>query len=148
MSTANRSIRISRDLHRVVAKKKGSSGPREGYGYPVKPEWQEDVKKRLAKIGMTEKQLAKRIGCAQSTINDMLNKPGKQSALVPEIHAAIGWDPPPDVQTAPPIPSPDAIEMAHMFDRLPVELRTKLRDDARTYLALLARRGDGPRNEN
>lgn len=86
---------------------------------------------------MTEKDFAKRVGCAQSTMHDILHNPeASHSSLVPMIHDALGWDPPPDLHTAPPLPSPDAIEMAHMFDRLPEELKKKLRDDAALYLRL------------
>jgi hypothetical protein len=86
---------------------------------------------------MTEKDFAKQVGCAQSTMHDILNNPeASHSALVPMIHVALGWDPPPDLHTAPPLPSPDAIEMAHMFDRLPEELKKKLRDDAALYIRL------------
>lgn len=116
--------------------KKARSGPREGHGYPVKPAWQEDVKARLRKLGMTEKDLATKIGCAQSTMHQMLNQPGKQSALVPAIHFALGWDPPPDPQAPVPLPSSDAIEMAHMYDRLPEHIKRKMRDDAKFYLSI------------
>lgn len=100
------------------------------------------MKKRLVKLGISEKELAKKIGCAQSTMNDTLNKPSKQSALVPAIHAAIGWDPPPELQDAPPLPSPDAIEMGHMYDRLPEAIRKQLRDQAKTILELIQRQND------
>lgn len=86
---------------------------------------------------MTTKDLAKKVGCAQSTMQDTLNNPSaRHSSLVPAIHAAIGWDPPPDPQS-PPLPSPDAIEMGHLFDRLPEDVRRKLRDDAEFYLRKL-----------
>lgn len=59
-------------------------------------------------MGMTKKDLARKIGCAQSTMNDTLTNPqSRHSSLVPAIHAAIGWDPPPDPQS-PPLPSSDA----------------------------------------
>ena len=116
-------------------KSKGRRGP----GYPVKPEWQEDVRNRITALGLNEKALAQRVRCAQSTMHDLLNSPdARYSSLVPAVHDAIGWDPPPDPQS-PPLPSADAIEMAHMFDRLPEEARKKIRDDAQFYLDLLAR---------
>lgn len=109
----------------------------------MKPAWQEDVKAQLRKLGWTEKELAIKVGCVQSTMHDMLNKPSKGSTLIPQVHAALGWDPPPDPQSpSPPLPSPDAIEMAHLFDRLPEELKKKLRDDAQLYLRLADRTGE------
>ena len=122
-----------------MASKKSRSGPREGHAYAVKPTWQEDVKATLRKKDITEKQFAKQVGCAQSTMHDLLNKqPAKASALVPLVHAALGWDPPPDPQ-APPLPSADAIEMGHLFDRLPEEIRKQMRDQAKSILALIER---------
>lgn len=124
--------------------------PRRGPAYPVRPEWQENVKRRLAKLGdggMTEKALAKKIGCAQSTIHDLLNSPeARYSSLVPAVHAAIGWDPPPDPGDAPPLPSPDAIELGHMYDRLPEHVKKLIRDQAKVALDLIgdtASRQDG-----
>jgi lambda repressor-like predicted transcriptional regulator len=102
----------------------------------VKPPWQEDVRAQLIKIGMTEKDFAKRVGCAQSTMHDLLNKqPSKGSSLVPRVHEVLGWDPPPDPQSpSPPLPSPDAIEMAHLFDRLPEAVKRTMRDQAKSII--------------
>jgi hypothetical protein len=102
----------------------------------VKTQWQEDVRKRLDAIGMTRKDLARKIGAAQSSVQDVLTShDARHSSLVPAIHSAIGWDPPPDPQS-PPLPTPEAIELAHLFDRLPEGVRRKLRDDAEFYLRL------------
>lgn len=96
------------------------------------------MKAALAKRKITEKQFAKIVKCSQSTMHDTLNKPdAKHSSLVPDIHAALGWDPPAAPQgESPPLPSPDAIEMAHMFDRLPEHIKKQLRDQAATYLGI------------
>jgi lambda repressor-like predicted transcriptional regulator len=102
----------------------------------VKPAWQEDVVKAIGRLGITEKDLAKKIGCAQSTLHATLHSPAaRHSSLVPAIHSAIGWDPPPDPQS-PPLPSADALEMAQMYDRLPEHIKKKMRDDAAFYLTL------------
>lgn len=91
----------------------------------------------MTRLGMTEKELAKRVGCAQSTMHDTLNNPdAKNSSLVPAIHAALGWDPPPDPQAPVILPSPDAIEMAKLYDRLPEHIKRKIRDDAEFYLKI------------
>jgi hypothetical protein len=90
---------------------------------------------------MTAKALAKKIRCAQSSMSDALAPTAKHSTLVPAIHRALGWDPPPRL-AAPtndpvPIPSADALEMAGMFDRLPENVKQALRDQAKAYLELL-----------
>ena len=120
-----------------MAKKKARSGPREGHGYPVKPTWQEDVKAEIAKRRITEKAFAKLVGCAQSTMHDLLNKRGRDSTLVPLVHAALGWDPPPDPQAPVILPSPEALEVAAMFDRLPEQWRKKIRDEAQFALSIV-----------
>lgn len=95
------------------------------------------MRKRLRILGIGQKELAQKIGCAQSSLSDALSNPdAKHSTLVPAIHAAIGWDAPPDPQQFLPLPSSDAIEMGHLFDRLPEEMRRKLRDDAEFFLKL------------
>lgn len=121
--------------HRSVTNSRARRGP----GYPVRPNWQQDVLAQLKKLGLTEKELAKRVRCAQSTVYDTLhNVEARHSSLIPDIHAVIGWDPPPDPQGPVPLPSADAIELGHMFDRLPERVRQQMRDQARTYLELLA----------
>lgn len=121
-----------------------ASPPRKrGHGYPVKPAWQEDVRAEIKKRGMTEKDLAKLVGCAQSTMNDTLNKPNaNNSSLVPKIHEALGWAPPPDPQSPVPLPSADALEMGHLFDRLPESIRRQMRDQAEAILALVETKPD------
>lgn len=119
-----------------VAPKKISG--KRGHAYPVKESWQEDVLKAIDRLGLKEKQLAKQVGCAQSSMHDLLHSPdARHSSLVPAIHAALGWDPPPDPQAPVPLPSPDAIELGHMFDRLPEKLRAQMIQEAKTYLELL-----------
>lgn len=96
------------------------------------------MRAQLKRLGLTEKELAKKVGCAQSTMHDTLNNPeARSSSLVPAIHAAIGWDPPPDPQAPVPLPSADAIEMGHLFDRLPEEIRKQMRDQAKTILSVI-----------
>lgn len=126
------------------AKKRGSGTPntydirRGRVAYPITPEWQGDVKTRLTKIGMTVKDLAAKIGAAQSTVQELLNsKAARYSSLVPDIHKAIGWDPPSLPGEGPTLPSPDALELGHMFDRLPEKMRKALRDQALASLEML-----------
>lgn len=112
---------------------------RRGQAYPVNLQWQNDVKAELKRRGMQQKDLARKIDCAEGSLSEALSKNARHSSLVPAIHAAFGWAPPPDLQSpsaAPPLPSPDAIEMAHLFDRLPEDVRRKLRDDAEFYLRI------------
>jgi hypothetical protein len=99
------------------------------------------VKAKLLEIPMTEKELAVAVKCAQSTMHDLLNSAeAKHSSLVPAVHRVLGWDPPADPEAAPPIFSPDALEMAGLFDRLPEEVRRSMRDQAAAIVALLPKK--------
>lgn len=109
----------------------------EGPAYPVRPQWQSDVRAELKRRGMKQRDLADKIGCAQSTVSEALAKEARQSSLVPQIHAAFGWAPPMDPQAMAML-SPDAVELAHMFERLPSDARQKLRDDAEFYLRMIS----------
>ena len=109
---------------------------RTGHPYPVKIQWQEDVRARIAAMGIGKKGLAQKIGASQSAVWDTISNPEvKSSVLVPRIHAALGWDPPPDPQS-PPSLSPDAVEMARLYELLPEDVRRKLLSDAEFYLRI------------
>lgn len=62
--------------------------------YPVTPEWRERVKTALGKERGAQARLARRIKCSPGTLTDLLNH-GRRSHLVPQIHKALGWPPPP-----------------------------------------------------
>lgn len=112
--------------------------PRRGPGYPVTQRWQGDVKAEIERRGLTEKDLAVSIGCAQSTLHEMLNSTeARHSSLVPAIHRALNWQPPPEPQGNPLVLSPDAMEMAKMFDDLPDDVAATLLAQARTMRAAL-----------
>ena len=105
------------------------------------PKWQADVKVRLLELGMTEKDLAVAVRCAQSTMHDLLNSSeARYSSLVPSVHAILKWSEPPEPEAAPAIFSPDALEMAGLFDKLPEEVRRSMRDQAAAIVALLPKK--------
>jgi len=117
------------------------SAPR-GHGYPVKPKWQAAVKERLTEMGKTVKWLAGEVGCGQSTMHDTLNNPeARHSHLVPKIHKVLGWAAPGEPEATPIILSPDALEMAGMYERLPEDVRRAMRDQAAAMLASLKKPG-------
>ncbi len=90
------------------------------------------------------KELANAVGCAQSTMHDMLNSTeAKGSHLVPRVHEVLGWPAPADPtrppDPSPPLPSPDAIELAKMFDLLPDEIRESIRSQALAVLRMIGK---------
>jgi hypothetical protein len=93
-------------------------------------------------MGITEKDLAKKVRCAQSTMHDILNSPeARHSSLVPAINKLLGFPPPADPESvAAPLPSAEALEMAQLYDLLPDRIREQLRDQALTYIDLIKRR--------
>lgn len=84
------------------------------------------------------------IDCSQSTMHDILNKPNYSSHIIPKIDAYL------DAQRkkgrlaamAPPIPTPEAVEMGAMFDRLPEDLRQAKILEMRALLAALPPKND------
>lgn len=94
--------------------------------YTVTPEWRERVRAELARRGRgSAAALARHAKCATSTLVTLLDH-GKTSHLVPAINEALGW-PPPGV----PLSSPDAPELAYLYDRLD--------DDGRAALIAMAK---------
>jgi predicted transcriptional regulator len=131
----------------VTHRKTTSSGnaragsARRGETHPIKPEWQAAVKAEIVSRHMTEKDFSKRIGCAQSTMHDLLNSPeARYSSLVPKIHAFLSWDEPRAPEPMPPIFSRDALEVAGMFDLLPEEIRRSMRDQLVATVALIRKK--------
>lgn len=121
--------------------------PKRG-GYLAEEAWQIDVRSRLRDLGMTEKDFAKKMRCAQSTMHDLLHVPGKASHLIPRINKFLGWEAPGVPRaTTPPLPSPDAIEAGHMFDQLPEELRKAKILELRTIIAALKSSNEKPSND-
>ncbi len=99
------------------------------------------MKSRLIELGMNEKELAIAVKCAQSTMHDTLNSPeAKNSSLVPAIHAALKWAPPGEPEATPIIFSPDALEMAKLYDMLPEDVRRSMKEQAAAIAAIVARK--------
>jgi hypothetical protein len=102
---------------------------RRGPAYPITDEWKSSVRLRLKEISMTEKQLASRIGCAQSTISETLSPASMQSSLVPDIHKVLGW-PEPGV----PVPSGEYSEVFTAWSLLPDVMKQGMLDQVRGFL--------------
>lgn len=88
----------------------------------------------------TEKELALAVGCAQSTMHDLLNsEDARYSSLVPDVHRVFGWSPPNPPEAMPPVFSPDALEMAAMYDQLPENVRELMRAQAKSFIDLASK---------
>lgn len=108
-------------------------------GFTATEAWQADVRAALLAKGITPKDFARKMRCAQSTMHDLLTVKGKASHLIPKINRFFGWPSPEDLPSGstPPLPTPAASEMAQMFDQLPEPLRKAKIEEMRALLATI-----------
>lgn len=66
-----------------------------GPSLPITAAWKEDVRARMAELGLNGPQLAAAAGTSKQVIAAVLAPGSKRSAFVPAIHEALGWPPPP-----------------------------------------------------
>jgi hypothetical protein len=99
--------------------------------YVVDDNWRKRVEEALTEKNWSRADLAressrfgKKVG--RSTITDLLNGNQNHCVSLPQIHKALGWDPP-----LPPILSNDASELFAIWDRLSTFERGRLLERAR-----------------
>jgi len=88
--TRSQSLVISRLLmaHRKQTRPAGAH-------YPIDAVWKARVEARLAELGWNRSELARKIRATPSGITVMLRPKTTQSRLVPAVHRAFDWNPPP-----------------------------------------------------
>jgi hypothetical protein len=86
-----------------------------GPAYPVTPEWRERVLSRIAELGRNQSWLAREVGCAPATITNIL-RDNVQSRLVPDIHRALGWEPPGLPEDSSDGADPDRDKLLQLYD--------------------------------
>lgn len=72
--------------------------PRERY-YSVDDAWRADIKALLEKRGISQAELARRIGCSPGAITLIFKPATVQSRLVRLIHKVLELQPPPEAAT-------------------------------------------------
>lgn len=72
----------------------GGMPPKHGAPHPVTPEWRAQVVARLRELGRSQEWLAEQCGCSAPAISDIIKGKRGSSRYVPQIHRALGWDPP------------------------------------------------------
>lgn len=95
--------------------------PREGKSYPIDEEWRSRVLEAIAQPGRSKAWLARESGAPKSLVTELLNGARNATTYLPDIHTALGWDPP-----QPPLPSKDAGEIGYLWDRLDERGRERL----------------------
>ena len=103
--------------------------PKKGPAIPTSKEWKDRVRARIDELGISQNELARRAKIRQSSLSAALAADSVQTTVMPEIHKALGWDPPPTQF------SPDAMELLALYEQLAErdqgeligELREKLR---------------------
>jgi hypothetical protein len=87
--------------------------PRAGIAYRVDDSWRERVALRLVELAWTHLKLAENSGCPRSLVSELLSGKRHQTTYLPEMHAALGWEPP-----LPPLPPEDAAELLAIWSGL------------------------------
>jgi len=112
--------------------------PRKGKAYQVDVAWRQRVESRLLELGITKAEFARRVGCPQSLVTELLAGKRKQTTYLPEMHAELAWPPP-----LGPLPSKDAGELAYLWDRLDEAGRERLIAKGREELDRILKRDVG-----
>jgi lambda repressor-like predicted transcriptional regulator len=68
--------------------------PRKGSAYPIDKQWRDRVEARIAEMGISRSEFARRAKVSKASLSEALSPESKQSTLVPAIHKALGWGPP------------------------------------------------------
>lgn len=100
---------------------------KKGTSYVVDDDWRNRVEEQLVKKGWKRADLARESKVGKSTITDLLNGNTNECVGLPQIHKALGWDPP-----LPPILSNDATELHGIWERLDDFERGRLLERARS----------------
>lgn len=97
---------------------------------------------RLETKGWTRSKFAAEAKCPRSLVTELLNGKLNATTYLPEMHSALGWDPP-----QPPLPSKDAGEMTYLWERLDEAGRERLIAAARGELDRLLKRAASPETD-
>lgn len=96
------------------------------YELPITREWIEEVRAALSKERGLQARVARQVGCAPSTLNEMLNDllPGERrsSHLVPAISKTLG------ISTTAMIVSADTHEIVAFLEKMGPDARHKMRE--------------------
>lgn len=66
----------------------------KGPFYAVDPVWKADIRALMERQEISQAEMSRRIGCAQSALNLLWQPQTVQSRLVPAIHKALGLEAP------------------------------------------------------
>lgn len=101
--------------------------PRDGISYHVDNLWRDRVHERLGELKKKQAWLATESGCPKSMLSELLRGIHGSSTYLPEIHKALGWDPP-----LGPLLSRDDEELLKLARNLDPEQRARLKERALT----------------
>jgi hypothetical protein len=99
--------------------------PRDGIAYHVDDLWRDRVRDRLEEIKQNREWLANTSGCPKSMLSELLSGKRQQTTYLPELHEALGWDPP-----LGPLLSKDDEELLSFARRLDKEQLGRLKERA------------------
>jgi hypothetical protein len=113
--------------------------PKKGPAFHVDDNWRDRVRSRLAERAQSLSDLARVVDMPKSTLSELMNGLHQQTPFLPEIHAALGWDPP-----QPPLPSKDAGEVMYLWERMDDVGKQRMLDKGRSRLDELLKRAKKP----
>src|SRR5437868_3771152 len=94
--------------------------PRSGPAYPTSSEWKKQVREAIDALIKDENNeissdavFAKRAKIGKSSLSEVLHPDGKQTPMMPDINAALGWPAPRVLST------PDELEIWAAVNALP-----------------------------
>ncbi len=98
--------------------------PRSGETFAIDNDWRRKVEARMEEKGIKRAGLAKLMKCGRTVVTDLLDGDAKRSTYVPDVHKALGWDPP-----VTPLLSDDEMELLKIYRALDEEGKAKARRD-------------------
>ncbi len=100
--------------------------PRKGPAYAITEEWRSSVMTRIVEMKISQNELARRAKISKASLSDALDKDSIQTTVMPAIHKALGWDPPPTGF------APDALELLALYTQMSERDQGALIERART----------------
>lgn len=95
--------------------------PRKGSAWPITTEWRTVVLARIAELGISQNELARRAHVSKAALSQALNEDSRQTTVMPELHRALGLPPP-----VGPLLSQDDDELLRLGRSLTREDRAKM----------------------
>jgi transcriptional regulator with XRE-family HTH domain len=110
--------------------------PRKGQpAYAISDDWQDRVRDRIAEMGISQNELARRAHISKSALSEALMSGAVETTVMPEIHKALGW-PMPQI-----VLHPDRLELLALYEEMSEFDKGASLERLRSQSAMRKRRG-------